>query len=162
MEYLSGIIAFGIPCRDNSCGIWNYTKEQFTDENLLKPYNSEQYPFGDYGIEENKIIPYHEDEELFNVATHIRAYLDMLVENRFEELKGMFEQAINDGKCRGKIFSLVYDKLRARDDFMPIHMFMAEEFGNAWLSYCQDETGREMRMQEKAAKMAAWVTKGQK
>ena len=137
MKYLTGLIAFGIPCNDYSCGVWNYTKQNFTDPKWLEPKESDKTLFGDWGIEKDKIIPYHEDEELFNVATHKRAYLDMLFDKRFKELEGLFFYAINDMKCREEIFDQVHRHLSHPDVHKDVYDFMSSEFGNAWLSYVQ-------------------------
>lgn len=134
MRYITGILAFGVQCERNSTGKWNLTKSEFLDEKLMELKESDDYPFKDYGIEENKLIPYH-DICTYNVADHVRAYVDMIYEKRFDELVGLFYECIVDMKCRGDIFMLVYGKLRHLAGFQKVNQFMTEEFGNAWLSY---------------------------
>lgn len=134
MRYITGIIAFGVECQRNSIGKWNITKNDFLNEKLMELKESDESPFKDYGIEENKIVPYH-DFCTYNVADHVRAYLDMLHEGMFSELKGLFYECIGDGKCRHDIFMTVYGKLRHLAEFKEVNEFMLEEFGNAWISY---------------------------
>ena len=134
MRYVTGIIALGTECELNTPGLWNIPKEVFIDEKMCKNVESDESPFKDWGIEQNKIIKYREFC-LFNVANHVRAYVDMLYDGKFDELKDVFFEAINDSKSRQDIFMLVYGKLRHLAQFKKINEFMEQEFGNAWLSY---------------------------
>lgn len=134
MRYVTGIIALGTECELNTPGLWNIPKETFIDEKMCKNVESDESPFKDWGIEQNKIIKYREFC-LFNVANHVRAYVDMLYDGKFDELKDVFFEAINDSKSRQDIFMLVYGKLRHLAQFKKINEFMEQEFGNAWLSY---------------------------
>lgn len=134
MRYITGIIAMGTECSLNTPGLWNIPKETYLDEEIFKNVESDDSPFKDWGIEKNKIIKYREFS-LYNVANHVRAYVDMLYDGKFDELKDVFFEAINDSKSRLDIFMLVYGKLRHLAQFKKINKFMEEEFGNAWLSY---------------------------
>lgn len=134
MKYVTGIIALGVPCSLDTCGKWNVTKAQYIDENLMRLRESDESPFKDYGIEMNKIVPYHEFC-LYNVANHVRAYLDLLYEGEFEVLEELFYDCIDNGKARKDIFMCVYSKLRNLACFTEVNQFMEKEFGNAWNSF---------------------------
>ena len=134
MQYVSGYIAFGIPCSRDSVGVWNIPKEEYTDNFESYLMESENTPLGTYGIEKNKLVPKHE-YVLYNVADHVRAYCDLLYLGKFDILEGLFDYAIKDLKCRKDIFMVTYGKLGHVADFDKIHDFMCDEFGNAWVSY---------------------------
>lgn len=136
MQYVSGRIALGVPCNRNTCGLWNIPKKEYLDEYPNSMRESEDSPFGDYGIEKNKFVPFHEIAAVA-VADHVRVYLDFLNDKNFEALDGLYFEAINSAKDRSDIFMYTFYKLRERDDYKEIHDFMVKEFGNAWLSYLQ-------------------------
>ena len=135
MKYLTGPICFGIPCGGTSKGTWLYTKADFTNPDMLKFAESEDSPFKDFQIETDKIIPYHEDEELFNVATHVRAYLDMLWDCDFEHLKGAYDEYIDSYTCRDVIFHEVVDRINKTEKWDAVKQFMCDEFGSHWKSF---------------------------
>lgn len=134
MQYVTGMTAFGIECKRDSCGKWNLTKDDFTNNEKFTLRESDDMPYKDYGIEKDKIVPYRE-YCLYNVADHVRAYLDLLYECKFDLLTGLFDECIKDMKCRKDIFMTVYGKLRNLAIFKEVNEFMISEFGNAWLSY---------------------------
>lgn len=134
MKYLTGLVAFGVPCELNSIGKWNVTKDEFTNPDKFTIAESDDSPFKDYGIEKDKIVRYHPDE-LYNVANHVRAYLDLLADRNFNVLKDLFYECIKDTKCRELIFKAAYGKLRYLACFHDVNNFMIDEFGNAWVSY---------------------------
>lgn len=136
MQYVTGIPAFGIPCELDSVGRWNILKEDYVDEERFTIKESDDMPLKDYGIEKNKLVPYREFCT-YNVANHVRAYVDLLYMERFDILPGLFAECINNSKCRKDIFMLVYGKLRNLAQFKEINEFMCNEFGNAWMSYVQ-------------------------
>lgn len=136
MMYITGIPAFGVMCELDTPGRWNVTKKEFLDEEMFKLKNSDESPFKNYGIEENKMVPYHEFCT-YNVANHVRAYLDLLYECKFDLLEDTFIECINNSKCREDIFMCVYGKLRNLAPFKEINEFMCKEFGNAWISYIE-------------------------
>lgn len=133
MNYVTGICAFGVPDDTKSCGIWNIRKHQYLGDDFLTR-ESESSVFGEWGIQENKMVPYH-DLCTYRVANHVRAYVDMLEMCKFDEMHGLFANAIDNGECRLDIFMLVYGKMRNLPYYEGIHRFMCEEFGNAWTSY---------------------------
>lgn len=164
MQYITGYLAFGIPCELPTPGKWNITKQEYLDENLFKLRDSDESPFKDYGIEKNKIVP-HREFCLFNIANHVRAYVDMLYDGQFDMMRDLFFECINNAKAREDIFMLVYGKLRKLDCYKEVNEFMTEEFGNAWLAYVdaihsmsqhiadrQDEISDILKKQEDAKK----------
>lgn len=134
MQYLTGLLAFGVECERDSVGKWNITKSEFLDDSLFIMKESDESPFKNYGIEENKIVPYREFCT-YNVADHVRAYCDLLYDHKFDILKDAFAEYVRSLKCRKDIFMLVYGKLRHLAGFHAINEFMTDEFGNAWISY---------------------------
>ena len=136
MRYITGLLALGTPCELDTCGIWNLSKKDYLDENNFKHYESDDSPFKNYGIEQNKFVDYH-DVAPTNVANHVRAYLDMLYNKEFEKLKGLFLYALNSNKARQDIFMCVYGKLRHKAEYDEINQFMGNEFGSAWYSYIE-------------------------
>ena len=84
MKYITGIYALNLICNLETCGDqhqsalnWQNIRLKESDDNIFK----------DHGIEFNKKIPEH--NETFNVANHIRACLDMLIDRQFNSLQGM-------------------------------------------------------------------------
>jgi len=61
-----------------ACGDWHTSGSNWDNIVLL---DSDESIFGDYGIEQGKIIP--ENKGVFNVANHIRALLDILVKGKY-------------------------------------------------------------------------------
>lgn len=136
MRYITGIVALGTFCERDTRGLWNIRRSDYLDEENMRLRESNESPFKDYGIERNKIISYHEFTT-YNVADHVRAYVDLLYDGKFDFLKGVFADAINDSRARKDIFMLVYGKLRHLAIFKEINEFMEDEFGSAWISYKQ-------------------------
>lgn len=135
MQYISGMICFGIQCECDSVGCWNMPKSMFLDDANIIKRESDGSLFGSYGIEKNKFIPYRE-YTVWNIADHVRAYMDMLADRDYEKLKGVFANYISSAKCRKDIFTLTLSRLGKEPDFMLTHQFMVDEFGADWLSFC--------------------------
>lgn len=134
MKYVSGLPALGMPCERQSVGIWNVSKVEFLDNFETHLRDTDDSPFKDYGIEKNRIVRKRE-YCVYNVADHVRVYLDYLYECKFEELRGLFHFAIKDLKCRSDIFMMTFYRLKELPIWDSVNMFMTEEFGNAWESY---------------------------
>lgn len=134
MLYITGMLAFGVECKLNTLGKWNLTKSDFLNDDAMKLRESDNSPFKNWGIEENKIVPYH-DLCTYNVANHVRAYCDMLWDKEFDKLTGLFYECVGDMRARTDIFTLVNGKLRHLAGFREINEFMQKEFGNAWIAY---------------------------
>ncbi len=135
MMYLTGRLAFGIPCSLDTPGDWEILDDEYaTDE--FKLVDSTGSPYGDWGIEQNVLVPTKE-YCLHNVANHVRAYLDMIYNKQFDELNLVFEKCIDNGNVRKDIFMMVLGKLRMLPDYDEYNKFMQDTFGNAWESYKQ-------------------------
>lgn len=135
MMYLTGRLAFGIPCSLDTPGDWEILDDEYaTDE--FKLVDSTDSPYGDWGIEQNVLVP-KKEYCLYNVANHARAYLDMIYNKQFDELNLVFEKCIDNGNVRKDIFMMVLGKLRMLPDYDEYNKFMQNTFGNAWESYKQ-------------------------
>lgn len=134
MTYLTGMLAFGIPCDYDTPGKWNLGRSDYLDKEQFITLSTEDSPIGDWGVVPNCLVPGYE-YMLMNVANHVRAYVDLLVLERFDLLKDAFFEYINNAKARKDIFMIVYGKLRHTANFPEINDFMEKEFGNAWYSY---------------------------
>lgn len=134
MKYITGYLAMGVECERPTPGKWNITKQEYLDDEMFKLRESDESPFKDYGIEKDKLVPYRMFCT-YNVADHVRAYVDMLFDGEFEKLEGLFAECVNNAKAREDIFMLVYGKLRHLACFREVNEFMEKEFGNAWYSY---------------------------
>lgn len=145
MIYLTGIACFGVSCQLDSCGTWNITKDIFLNGGFVEKDTVGSW-FGEYGIEKDKLVPYR--DELYNVANHVRVYLDMLADCEFNALTGLFEQMINSMECRAAIFKMVKNVLSSHVRYKEIYDFMVGEFGNAWLSYCYNSDDIEARVKK--------------
>lgn len=159
MRYMTGPIVLGVPCKDDSVGKWNLTKGDFTNEDNIVFRESSESIYGDYGIETFKMIPYHGDE-LYHVATHTRYYLDALAERKFDELDGVFAEAINSGNCRNEIFKMVYRFLRDKPFFKEVHRFLHNEFGNAWVSFYMQQADTDAKIKRGAERYAEHISSG--
>ena len=91
MQYLTGRLAFAIPCKLDSCGIWNISIKEFQNPDNLKMAESDESIFKDWGIEQNKLVPGREFCS-YNVANHLRAYVDMLMSGDLDQLVGIYDE----------------------------------------------------------------------
>ena len=133
MKYISGIHALNISCELLTCGDWHQSGIQWSNLRLLE---SDGSLYGDYGIEKDKTIPEH--EELFNVANHIRALLDLLIQGNFSTAQGFNDDYI----CNEMYDEEVFDKvsvLRVNDNWEEIDRFMGREYYSKWLDYKESE-----------------------
>jgi len=129
MQYLSGIHALNLPCELVTCGDWHQSAIQWERLNLL---NSENSLFGNYGIELNKEVPRH--TEVFNVANHIRALLDLLQQSKFSIARGMNEDFICNDTYMEEIFKKV-TLMKNEENWSAIDRFMGKEYFSKWLEY---------------------------
>jgi hypothetical protein len=132
MKYISGIHALNRPCTLLTCGDWHQSGIQWRRLTLLE---SEGSLFGDYGIEQNKSIPEHEGT--FNVANHIRALLDLLVQEKYSLAQGMNNDFICNEEYDAEIFCMV-SKLRTMSYWDRVDRFMGGEYYSKWLDYKKD------------------------
>lgn len=138
MKYLTGILCFQVPCELDSVGSWGLSKKDFMNDELFDIRESEDSKLKKYGIEENKIVPFRSDSgELYAVANHVRSYLDMLYDGKYDELVDLFYTHIKTLKCRDEIFKRVYNGFKRGDLPNEAYQFMEREFGSNWFSYVQ-------------------------
>ena len=129
MLYLSGVHALNLPCKLETCGDWHTSALQWRDLRLLDSDNS---LFGDYGIETEKSVP--EKMELYNVANHIRALLDLLVQGNFAAAQGMRDDFICTEKYTEQIFNKVA-LMSALTHWPDIDQFMGKEYFMQWVNF---------------------------
>ena len=123
MEYLTGQFALNLPCSLKTCGDWHTSALNW---NHITFKDSDLSTFGDYGIETNKNIPEH--TEKYNVANHIRAILDLMVEKRFDLISNFNDDFICNDSYTTEIFQKVSELLPDED----IERFMHKTYGRRW------------------------------
>ena len=129
MIYLSGIHALNLPCALLTCGDWHQSGIQWRN---LPFFESDGSIFGDYGIEQNKIVPEH--QKSYNVANHIRALLDLLVLEKYSVAQGMNKNYICNELYDAEIFDKVAN-LKTLGHWKQIDRFMGREYYAKWLEY---------------------------
>ena len=136
--YVSMEAALGLPCDLDTPGKYNVLRHVYTNDEDFKSNlrDSKKSPFGNYGIQENYYIE-RRPLALYRVANHVRVYLDMLYELRFDELEGMFYDYLATPKARRAIFEMTLLKCKNLARYSEIHKFLVSEFGNSYLSFLQ-------------------------
>ena len=129
MKYVTGTYALNINCSLETCGDWHRSALKW-DKMTIKESNGSIY--GDYGIEQNKKVPYHDG--LYNVANHIRALLDLLIDQKFGSAQGMNDDFIVVDVYDEEIFEKVCI-LKNLDHWPDIDCFMMYEYREKWLDY---------------------------
>lgn len=129
MEYITKIHALNLPNKLVTSGDWHRGAIQWENLHIKDSCDS---IFGDYGIEKNRRVPFHEGR--YNVANHIRAILDSLEDNELYNIQGMRENLIDNEGYTEEIFNLVY-LLRASDNWDNIDRFMLSEYLFDWLYF---------------------------
>lgn len=132
MRYITGIHALNLSCSLETCGDWHTSALRW--ENIYFK-DTESSFFKDWGIEENRSIPEH--TEIYSVANHIRALLDLLEDSKFTVAQGMREDFICNESYTQMIFEMVHSmkKLKNWDD---IDSFMKKEYRLDWVKYKQN------------------------
>lgn len=93
MKYVTGRHAMNLPC---SLGTWGDYRTFAVNWDKLTILDSEDSVFGDYGIETGRTIPFLADNKEYNIANHIRAFLDLLTIGGYASAEGMKEEYICD------------------------------------------------------------------
>lgn len=94
MLYITGLHALNIPCSLPTTGDWHASTLDWSAMPLSESTNS---IFLDYGIERDKKVSYlshinaHDPNNLYNVANHIRAVLDILELGNISLIQGFRE-----------------------------------------------------------------------
>lgn len=133
MEYISGVQALNIDDSLETCGDWHQSAIQWTKLDLRE---SEGSLFGDYGIEENKEVPKHEDR--YNVANVLRAILDLMSDGHTRYLKGFYDDFICTDKYNIEFFEQV-QKLKDSEHWDDINKLMKMEFMWEWDEFIGEE-----------------------
>lgn len=84
MKYITGLQALNLTCSLDTTGDWH---QPCLDWSHLSLWDTDTAFYKDYGIEENSHVPEHPGE-IFKVANHIRALLDMLYAKDFGNAGG--------------------------------------------------------------------------
>ncbi len=129
MKYVTGIFALNLPCSLLTCGDWHCSALRWNNVNLQE---STETVFGDYGIETDKEIPEHEGK--YNVANHIRALLDILVDGKLTLAQGMCKDFICNDDYSQEIFEKVL-LLKDNANWKKIDEFMKKEYMLKWINY---------------------------
>lgn len=129
MKYVSEIFALNLPCELDTCGDWHSSSLNWSKVRYLESENS---IFKEYGIEQNKNIPEHENT--YNVANHIRALLDLIVLGNFAVCSGMNNDFICNEKYDEEIFEKIY-QLRHLNHWNEIDEFIGKEYKAKWLTF---------------------------
>lgn len=129
MKYITGIHALNIPCSLDTSGDWHASALKWEK---LSMEESDGSMFGDYGIEYEKRIPKHSGT--YPVANHIRAILDLLLQENFAEAQGMNNDFICNEEYDEEIFSQVM-KMQELPIWEKVDKFMGNEYKLKWLNY---------------------------
>ena len=130
MKYYTGLFALTQYAdeKENSVGIADQYDTYYPNrDNYLR--DSANSPVGDWGIYEIDLLPYG---GRVHIANHKRAYLDLLLDNNFEELKDLFEYAIKDFNVIHEVFYVCSQKKLYTKERV---IFLNSEFGSNFRSY---------------------------
>lgn len=131
MKYITGEHALNVTCSLETCGDWHASALQWKQLNF---HESSESFFGDYGIELDRKIPEH--EELYPVANHIRALLDLLIIGNFSIAQGMRDDFICNDKYTNEIFQkVILLKDYSICNWEEIDMFMGNEYKMSWVNF---------------------------
>ena len=133
MKYVTGQHALNILTSLETAGDWHASALQWERPTI---WESEGSFFGDYGIESGVPIPEH--DEPFYVANHIRALLDLLIDNRLTVAQGMRDDFICNEEYTPEIFDKVW-QLRHLDHWDKIDALMKREYKMEWVRYSQGQ-----------------------
>ena len=133
MTYISGRHALNLPCTLDTCGDWHASALQWHTPFIR---DSNESVYGDYGIEHNKKIP--ESNELYSVANHIRAIMDLLELERYTCARGMRDDFICNDKYTNEIFNLVLWQ-RKLSHWSKVNDFMKKEYKISWMDFIESE-----------------------
>ena len=131
MLYITGIHALNLPCKLNTCGDWHSTSIDWSSPNIA---DSEKSIYGDYGIEKNVKINFLDSNKTYNVANHIRALLDLMLQNKFNIAQGMSHDFICNDDYTNEIFKKV-SAMKQCSNWKQVDKFMSNEYMMVWLQF---------------------------
>jgi len=129
MKYITGEHALNINCSLLTSGDWHQSFLRWEDITFRDTKDS---IFSDYGIEHNKSIPKH--DQLFSVANHIRALLDLLEMGMFNIAQGMNDDFIGNDDYNPEVFDKV-GMMYKLSHWNQIDEFMLKEYSNEWINF---------------------------
>lgn len=129
MKYITGIYALNLICSLETDGDWHQSS---LDWQNIEFAESKYSFFGDYGIEKNSSVPYHQGT--YFVANHIRAILDLLYNNDFSTAQGMRKDFINTEKYDEEIFQMI-NRMNTLSNWQQINQFMEKEYKLKWIEH---------------------------
>ena len=129
MLYVSGLYALNLSCSLDTCGDWHHGALNWKNVLFLE---SADLPWGNKGIEHNRLIPRH--NECYNVANHIRALLDLIFLGDFASAQGMRHDFIDNEKYTLEIFKAI-EVLKNHENWEIISQFMLKEYKLDWYYY---------------------------
>lgn len=136
MKYISGIFALNISCELETCGDWHTSALNWENIDIKE---SDDTIFKDYGIEKNKEIIFLNGR--FCVANHIRACLDLMVENKLSLIEGMNNDFICNENYDKEIFKKVLE-IRHLPNWENINLFMEKEYLLKWINFLKSTDKR--------------------
>ena len=133
-KYISGIHALNIACPLNTSGDWHWGALKWKDVTI---FDDTEMFFGEWGIEKNVVVSYL-DNQVWNVANHIRAILDLLSINQFSGLRGMRHDFICTDEYDDLIFEKVYE-MSVLPHWEVISDFIAREYARKWFRFLKSK-----------------------
>ena len=124
--FKSGKFALNIPCSLKTAGDWHHTSFPVAKATL---YDTNNNIYNDYGIEKHVINGIE-----YNVANHIRAILDLILNNEFGYLKGFKDDFLVVDDYNTTLFELVY-RLKNSKYWDEINKLMKDEFMLEWIDF---------------------------
>ena len=131
MKYYTGLLALSQYAdeTEDSAGLGSQAYDFLSHkEDYLA--DTEGSPLGDKGIIDTFTIPTNEN---IKCANHTRAYCDMLIQHKFEELEGLYEIALRTYASSYKIFKMARNAGLYEDT--EILNFMNHEYGSYFRSF---------------------------
>ena len=137
MQYITGKYALNIDCELETPGDWHSSALNWNNIVLMSTQN---HILKDYGIESDKSIPEHTKK--YNVANHIRAILDLMIQNDCRYLKGFRNDFICTDKYELEFFNQVM-KLKILENWKDIDELMNKEYLMKWIRFKEVYNGLE-------------------
>lgn len=131
MLYITGLHALNIPCSLDTCGDWHSCAIKWDTPDIA---NSDDNIFGDYGIEKNITVDFLDKSKKYNVANHIRAILDLMIENNLSIVQGMKNDFICNDNYTEEIFRKV-SELKSYNNWSDIDRLMSKEYMMKWIQF---------------------------
>ena len=143
MIYLSGIHALNLRCNLNTGGDWHIGALKWEDLTWLESENS---VFKNYGIEKGRPLTFIQDKypDVYNIANHIRACLDLLEMGNLALPQCMRRDFIVTDEYDQEIFEHVImlknnvnnkEWIKRKITWNDIDRFMGREYEMKWIRF---------------------------